>query len=284
MKVVWDRLRWRVLYNLRSPYLRPHRIIYARMERCRPPDFLIIGTERGGTTSLYNYLAAHSRVRRALRKEINFFDENYSKGWAWYLAHFPIYNQKDDFLTGEASPSYLFFPEVPSRVATHLPDTRIIVLLRNPVDRAYSHYHHEASLGYEALSFEDALSREVSTDKDGNWQLTDLRSRGLFASRHYSYLSKGIYIRQLRRWMEVLPRSRFFVAKSEDFFQNPSHVFSQVLEFLHLSPEGGISFRKYNEGQYEPLDLRTRSKLQSFYSSYNRELSLLLNTSFTDWA
>src|SRR5437764_5111475 len=122
------------------------------------PDFLIIGTQRGGTTSLYHYLKTHPCVQLANTKDTHFFDKKFNKGLSWYRGHFPTrlgkyYTQRvrqQPFVTGEASPSYLFHPHAPGRVAQLLPSARLIVLLRNPVDRAYSQYFHAVKLGHES--------------------------------------------------------------------------------------------------------------------------------------
>src|SRR5437879_9845243 len=123
------------------------------------PDFIIIGTQRGGTTSLYSYLASHPSVGPASTKEVHFFDNKYTKGLAWYRAHFPSaiekyyaeHIQKRKFITGESSPYYLFHPHVPKRVAKDVPHAKFIVLLRNPVDRAYSQYNHAVDGGRETV-------------------------------------------------------------------------------------------------------------------------------------
>ena len=128
------------------------------------PDFLISGAQRGGTTSLYNYLQAHPCFELPTTKELHFFDRKFHRGLAWYRAHFPTYLEKcfaqriqgRAFLTGEATPNYLFHPLVSRRVAEVLPRVKLIVLLRNPVDRAFSHYHHILDLGYEHLPFAEA--------------------------------------------------------------------------------------------------------------------------------
>jgi len=246
----------------------------------RPPDFLIIGTERGGTTSLHTYLTENPRIVRALRKEIHYFDQNYYKGWAWYLAHFPV--RKNDILSGEASPHYYFFPEAAERVAESLPDAKLIILLRNPIDRAYSHYQHEVANGYEKLSFKDAISREYAST-NGIWKPRDLRANGISQYVHFSYLSKGLYVKHLKWWMAKIPRERFLIQKSESFFSDPGDSFSQVLNFLGLPSNNLSSFRKYNEGEYEPLDDKLRSQLLAFYAPYNDELSRLLCMDFRDW-
>src|SRR5579863_9235330 len=127
------------------------------------PDFMIIGALRGGTTSLYSYMTAHPGIGPAYMKEVHFFDVHYKKGFPWYQAQFPSLPQKyyrervqkQRFITGEASPYYLFHPHAPKRIAKILPQVKLVVLLRNPVTRAYSHYSHEVAGGHESLSFEE---------------------------------------------------------------------------------------------------------------------------------
>ena len=274
--------RWRIMYTSRSPYLRPARLMAAYAGRIRPPDFLIIGTERGGTSSLYSYLLTEksARIVGALRKEIHFFDQNYTKGWTWYLAHFPVRN--DDILSGEASPHYYFFEEAAERVARVLPNASVIILLRNPIDRAYSHYQHEVELGYEKMSFEDAISREFNMS-NGDWRRKNLRANGTSQYVHFSYLSKGLYVEQMKWWLERIPRERFLILKSESFFNNPGQVLSEVLQFLKLPPTDRSAFTKYNEGHYGPMGQEMRSRLKAFYEPYNRQLSELLRMDLRDW-
>ncbi len=132
------------------------------------PDFIIIGAMRGGTTSLYSYLTEHPNIGPAYMKEVHFFDVYFHKGLPWYRAQFPstvqkYYTervQKQNFITGEASPYYLFHPHAPRRIARLLPHVKLIVQLRNPVSRAYSHYYHEVNGGHEKLSFAEAIDRE----------------------------------------------------------------------------------------------------------------------------
>jgi len=236
---------------------------------------------RGGTTSLYSYLTDSPEIVGALRKEIHFFDLNYSKGWIWYLAHFPSRSSRT-FLTGEASPDYLFYSESIRRIVESLPEVKLIALLRNPVDRAYSDYQVEVASGYESLSFEDALSREYNIH-EGKWQLKDLRERSAYERNHFSYLSRGIYVDQLRPWLQNVSRDRFLVLKSESFFNDPGKVLSQVKNFLGLPADDRKAFKKYNEGQYKPMLMATRTRLRTFFEPYNDELSRLLGLDFREW-
>jgi hypothetical protein len=222
----------------------------------------------------------HPKFAPALRKEIHFFDQHFEKGWMWYLSHFPV--REEGILSGEASPHYYFFPEAAQRVAECLPNAKLIMLLRNPVDRAYSHYRHEITMGYERRAFHEAQDREF-TFTDGVWKRKDLLANGTSQYVHFSYLSKGVYVTYLKKWMEKIPPERFLILKSERLFSEPHVVFPLVLNFLGV-PQGNIStFPTYNEGNYEPLDNELKSQLQAFFAPYNLELSQFLGMDFSEW-
>ncbi len=238
----------------------------------QPPAFLIIGTQKGGTTSLHRYLNKHPDVSMAFKKEVHFFDFFFAKGIDWYLAHFPLRSEAN--LTGEASPSYLFHPEAPRRARDAFPDVKLIALLRNPVDRAYSHHQMEFRRGKEELTFEDAIEREAErlgdSDPDiasGNW-------------RRFSYVSRGIYVEQMARWLSVFPREQFLVIKSEEFAREPERHFAQVLDFLGLPPCQLPEYRTHNAHGYDEMRRDTRTRLSDYYEPYNRQLYDLLGRNF----
>src|SRR5215217_8827850 len=135
------------------------------------PDFVVIGTQKGGTSYFYSLLTEHPLVRRAAAKELHFFDNKFAEGVGWYRRCFSEGEQVDGHrtITGEASPSYLFDPQVPERMARIIPEAKLIALLRNPIDRAYSHYQMEVRRGREERSFEEATEEEMtSTEDEGN--------------------------------------------------------------------------------------------------------------------
>src|SRR5947209_7625266 len=191
------------------------------------PDFLIIGTQRGGTTSLYHYLQAHSCLKPTTTKEVHFFDKKYRKGLLWYRGHFPLVwekvyaqrVQKRAFVTGEASPAYLFHPHVHKRIAQVLPHVKLIVLLRNPVDRAYSQYYHSLELGLETRSFEEAIQDEVERTSQEREKILKDEHYQSYTYRHHSYLTRGIYVDQLQAWMRFFSREQFLILKSEDLYK-----------------------------------------------------------------
>jgi hypothetical protein len=243
------------------------RLVTAHLRQ--PPAFLIIGTQKGGTTSLHHYLGLHDSVSMAMKKEVHFFDYFSSKGIDWYLAHFALWGEAT--LTGEASPSYLYHPETPTRVHDALPHVKLIALLRNPVDRAYSHHQMNVRKGIEPLSFEDAIDQESSRLDEshpdfasGNW-------------RHYSYVSRGLYAEQLERWLRVFSREQLLLLKSEEFSQDPAHGYQRVLEFLELPAATLPTYRSRKSGGYSAMPSETRMRLRAYFNPYNRRLYDLID-------
>lgn len=245
----------------------PERIETAHLRKL--PDFIIIGTQRGGTTSLYRYLTAHQDVGSALRKEVHFFDHYYEKGIDWYLANFPMRSEAP--VMGEASPYYLFHPDVPERVHRLLPRAKFIALLRNPVDRAYSQYQMQLRNSGETLSFEDAIDRERE-------KLSSSDDPGSQTWRRSSYLRRGVYAEQLERWMSVFPREQFLIIKSEDFYENPKRVLHETLEYLGLQPWSPSDFKAHNQRTYATdMNPATRKRLEEYFAPYNQQLYGLIS-------
>lgn len=252
------------------------------------PEFLIIGTQRAGTTSLYKYLVKHPAVAQALTKELRFFDLNYDKGIRWYRSRFPSRRYRQltkrrtglDLVVGEGSPDYLFHPHAPHRVARFLPDAKLIVLLRNPVDRAYSHYWHQVKRGFETLSFEQAVDREPERlEGELEKMLRDERYLS-FERHHHSYLARGLYVTQLRTWMDLFPRERFLIERAEAFFQEPSLVFNRVLEFLGLPPFELDSYDTYNAFSEGAMNPETHRRLATYFRPHNEQLYEFLGRDF----
>src|SRR5207302_2712863 len=136
------------------------------------------------------------------------------------------------FITGEASPYYLFHPHAPARAALVVPKTKLIVLLRNPVERAYSHYYHNIKHRWETLSFEEALAQEETRTRDEGQRLAADPHYNSYNHQHYSYLARGIYADQLQRWMDYFPKEQFFILKSEDFYATPDMKLTEIFMFF----------------------------------------------------
>lgn len=260
------------------------------------PSFLIIGAQRAGTTSLFYYLHRHPHVVHptgqedsvAWPKEIHFFDEKYWRGVDWYRSFFPLAAQRrlarlrgGDLVPAEATPSYLFHPAVPERVAATMPEVRLVALLRNPVERAHSHYQLMFRTGREKLSFEEALAVEDERlEGQVERMLADPRYRSRH-HRHHSYFSRGLYAEQLERWLAHFPREQLLVLRAEDFLARPAEVYRDVLRFLVLAewlPEG---FPPRNIGSRAPIDPAVRARLEHRYAEPNSRLVRLLGDGFT---
>ncbi len=261
-----------------------------RIRTC--PDFLIIGAQKAGTTSLYSYLITHRSVAPAIKKEIHFFDlpQNFSRGVRWYRAHFPTYLsvylrrlRGEGAITGEATPYYIFHPLVPARVWRLSPQMKLIAVLRNPIDRAFSHYHHSVKYGYETLTFEEAIGREPERLAGEVKRIRADQGYHSINHMHFSYLTRGLYADQLEEWLKFFPRGQILVIKSEDLASDPDPVLREVTEFLELVPGRFVLRKRYNVGAYTEINLRTRERLLDYYNSPNQNLYRLLSKDF-GWA
>jgi hypothetical protein len=245
------------------------------------PDFLIIGTQKGGTSSLYRHLWEHPSVRRAIAKEVHYFDLHFHRGEGWYRAHFPMTvlgrnPAATRPITGEATPYYLFHPQVPARVAGLLPETRFVALLRDPVDRLFSHYHHEVALGFERRPLEQALKEEPAMISAEEERLRRDRSATSRAHQHFSYFTRGLYATQLEAWFKVIPRERFLIVNSERFFRSTSEVYDEVLRFLGLPQVRPSNFAPSNARKYEPPPPEQAAQIREAFAPHNGRLFALL--------
>lgn len=235
-------------------------------------DFLIIGAQKCGTTSLYRYLTQHPQIVSATRKEVHFFDLNYSLGLDWYSTQLGKFN-RPTCLYGEASPYYIFHPHVPQRVYQHFSRVKLIVLLRNPVDRAISHYYHEFNrLKAETLPLEEAIAREPDRLKGELEKLETDPTYYSYNHQHYTYLSRGLYLEQLDRWMKLFPKEQFLILSSEEFWANPDRALTEVFDFLQLPPIQLETYLSYNAGNYTLVDPNFHNQLSQYFQEPNQKL------------
>jgi hypothetical protein len=241
------------------------------------PGALVIGTQRGGTSSLYTYLVRHPDTAPSLRKEIGYFTHAYREGPDWYRAHFPPAARdalrrragRRPRLAFEATPDYLLDPRAAARAATLLPEARIIALLRDPVERARSHWKHMRRLGLESLPFPEAIAAE--RERLGEHLARLAAVDPLDASideplprsvARFSYLARGRYADQLGRWLERFPPERVLIVRSEDFFADPPASFASILAFLGLDPWRPSEFRNVSRRDVEVHADRSRASLE----------------------
>jgi len=239
------------------------------------PDFLVLGAQKAGTTALYAYLRRHPEITGPSWKEVSFFDRHYPRGEAWYRGNFPN-RFRARGLVGEASPSYLFHPLAPERVREMVPEARLIALVRNPVDRAFSHYQHEVALGREELSFEDALAAEDDRLRGEEERMRRDPTYFSHAWWNYTYRARGRYAEQLERWLEVFPREQLLVVPSEDLGGDPDGTYARVLQFIGAPPHRLDAYPRVFERQYEPMQPETRARLAREFAEPNERLYALL--------
>lgn len=250
--------------------------------RNRPlPSFLIVGAAKAGTTSLHEYLCEHPKVAPPRAKEIHYFDFSYRRGDGWYRAHFPRARPGD--ISGEATPYYLFHPAVPERVAEGLPGVKLIALLRDPIDRAFSHHNHEVSAGYEDLPFEQALAAEPERLRGEEEKL--LRDPGYrsYSHQHHSYLARSRYAEQLERWLRYFDRDDILILAAEDLFAKPAETVEAAQSFLGLEPHVPADLSPRNIRSYSPIAPELRQRLEAEMEPHNQRLREIAGLDF-NWA
>ncbi len=252
------------------------------------PDFLILGAMRSGTTSLQAMLADHPQVVPALKKEIHFFDLNYQRGPGWYRAHFATRRHMAGRLrrglraiTGETSPYYLFHPLAAQRAAALLPETRLIAILRDPVQRAYSHYWHGIRTGFEQRSFEQAIAEEGASLQGEAEKIRADESYASFAHQHHSYLARGRYLEQLQAWLAHFPTSQLLVLAYEQLFRRPDEI-RRLFDFLGIDANRVPAIQNHNVSRYPALDEKLRAELAAYFRPHNQALFAILDQEF-DW-
>ncbi|MEB3279609.1 MAG: sulfotransferase domain-containing protein [Lyngbya sp.] len=252
-----------------------------------PPDFLIIGVQRAGTTSLYEYLTQHSQVVVTRNwKETYYFDvpENYSQGFKWYLGNFPSKFKKGNKLTFEASPSYIYHQNIPQRIKHDLGDIKMIALLRNPVDRAYSAWQMYHSYSYnphqhlrnraDERSFFEAIQQELNPELNQ-------------AKYPYNYLNRGKYVEQLENYYTYFNREKILLLSFDDFCQNLESVLNQVCNFLEIDSFSLPQIEKFRQEKHaaapyktNPQDNEVMAKLQDYFLPFNERLYNLVNRDY----
>ncbi|WP_291323737.1 sulfotransferase domain-containing protein [Desulfonatronospira sp.] len=251
------------------------------------PDFIIIGAQKSGTTSLFHYLTLHPQVKPSFTKEVHFFDggkkpeiDTFAKGPSWYRAHFPLYTQKGrGFITGEASPLYIFNPLAPQRIFNLVPEVKLIALLRNPVERAISHYFHEKRKGREQLPALEAFQSEKSRIEAALGQ-HDYKSLNFI---HHTYLKRGLYAEQLERYLQLFDKQQLLLIKSEDFFNSPGEALAKTCGFLNINDKhhfSNLTPRNIGHNKHS-IDNPVREYLMQYYLPHNQRLCNLLGQNFT---
>lgn len=196
----------------------------------QPPSFFILGTQKGGTSTLHYWLSQHPELSLPHLKETHYFshDDRFQYGIEWYYDWFVPKGK--EYIRGEVDPSYMFFPKTSKRIKALCPNPKFIVILREPLARAYSHYLMSTQRGYETLEFVQALEREKSRLENDS---------SLFSFEHHSYLTRGNYSEQIRRYQLEFPTSSFLFLRFDDLSDSSSRkeMFQKICRFITISPD-----------------------------------------------
>ncbi len=246
------------------------------------PGFLICGAQRCGTTTMYRTLSQHPQVLKAvLHKGVHYFDTGYLHGRGWYQAHFPLratarlVQQRTGAapMTFESSPYYLFHPLAAGRIARDLPGVKVIVLLRDPVERAYSAHAHELARGFEREPFERALELEDERLAGEEERLIADATYNSPAHQHQGYLHRGRYLPQLQRMVAAVGRDRVHVVDAGDFFTDPEPVWRQTVEFLGIPDTRVPIFEQNNARPRSPMPQPLRESLLQRFTADDEALA-----------
>ncbi len=229
------------------------------------PDFLVIGVTKGGTTSLHKYLDQHPEIQMSRRKEPLFFSHNYKRGIRYYRSYFP--KESEGKITGESSTTYISDAKVPARVKKHLPNVKIILLLRDPVRRAFSHHRMNIN-GFTPNKFDDAIEDELRRYNENNKVV-------------FRYIYRSMYYQNLQPWLEHFRLEDMLILKSEDFFQDTKQELKKVYDYLGLSEVYPKDLKAANQREYDPIDQDTYKKHYQIFAEDSENLKALLGEKFS---
>ena len=252
------------------------------------PNFFVIGGVRCGTTSLYHYLGQHNCIKQAAYDELGYFDDNFHLGLNWYRSLFPtkfvqknIESEYKKFLTYDVTPFYIYNPLVVDRIFKFSPNAKIIAILRNPIDRAYSNYNQKMQdEGDTKTTFEEIVYSEIEKiENDEN----DEENYAFLVDEFYELLlARGFYAKQLEFWFKKFPRKNVLLISSEELAINTDKTVSEIFEFLEVPNQKISDLTKQNERKYPRMKDSTRNTLINFYKPYNEKLFCMLGSKF-DW-
>ncbi|MBO9997409.1 MAG: sulfotransferase domain-containing protein [Cyanobacteria bacterium SID2] len=245
---------------------RPHLDFSAFTQPTRP-EFTIVGVMKGGTSSLSHYFSQHPQILPSARKEIDFWSWKYHRGLDWFLAHFPPHPEFERFIAGDASPTYFQHRQAPERLFEAFPQMKILVLLRNPVDRTVSHYYHRHRSGFESRPLADAIRANIQQIERGE----------IHPDKLDNPVASSLYVFPLQRWTNQFPSEQIRILFSEELFENCHQTLDRIWTFLDLPPHTLDVAEIRNSGEYPPIDDAVRRELSDFFRPYNRQLEDLLD-------
>ena len=246
------------------------------------PSVIVVGAQRSGTTTLFRLLAEHPHLERpTLWKGTGYFDDDYERGPDWYRAHFPVRSLSErgrarPVVAFECSGYYLFHPLAPARIAADLPGVHVVVMLRDPVERAWSAYRHEKARGFETLTFGEAVATEGVRTHGEAARLAAEPGYRSFSHRHHAYLQRGEYALQISRYVDLLGPERVHLIDAHRFFERPVQEFAALQEALGVPVWLPPRVDTWNASSGPPLDDADRQWLMAHFEPHDDALAGLL--------
>ena len=277
------------LWLLNNPEANPYRFSFDKLFRVLTnsqrllPDFIIIGSTKSGTWTLTDFLMQHPNI--FMERNLHFFEYNQSDQISWYRKFFPTESYKSKiekktkqkFIVGENTSTYLFHPLVPKRIKELLPNAKLIINLRNPVNRAFSNYNHQVKQKFEIRTFDDAINSEflrmelLEKNPDLKINNPDFDNAVIF-----NYIRHGIYVDKIRTWFELFPREQIQILPTNLLTNEPRKFLKITFDFLGISDYPIENLKKTNVGNYNKMNETTKKRLSDFYEPHNEGLFELI--------
>jgi hypothetical protein len=245
------------------------------------PTTVIVGAQKAGTTQLYAYMVKHPRCYGAAEKEVDYFSKRPHRSVAWYRSRFPwrwrVRRRRAHVL--EASPSYLPTPSALRKMQTVIPNARLIVLLRDPVSRAFSHYQHKKTRHVEPRSFAEVVDDEIRNNPyPPTWGVALEEN----AQPMLGYVARGYYALQIELLLKLYRRNRVLFIDSASLFDDTAAVCNRAFDYMGLEDFDVEPGKVFNRGFYqEKIDPRVAERLREHYRPYDEMLQELLGRPFT---
>jgi hypothetical protein len=288
-------------FILENPFLNPYRFNLDRMMRHLTrhsrllPDILIVGNNKSASNTVFYNLIEHPQIEGSSRRENRFFDANYWRGENWYRTHFPTKTSKQKFeknnsklLVLDSSPTSYLHPYAAQRVKKLLPDAKLIILFRNPVEYAYSLWWHRSRTKVESETFENCIlnDQERFEETEKKWRNDEVREH-TWVDLRLSYVSDGIYFNHIEKWFSLFSKENIHCINVDDLAKEPIVVLNKICAFLNLPDYHFSNYAKKNVNKedqrkptYPPMNPDTRKKLIEFYKPHNEKLESFLNIKF----
>lgn len=288
-------------FILNYPFLNPYGFSLDRMIRNLTrhsrllPDAIIVGNNKSASNTVFYNLIEHPQIKGSSRRENRFFDANYWRGVNWYRSYFPTKSSKKKFeknnskmIILDSSPTAYLHPFAAQRVKKLLPNAKLIILFRNPVEHAYSLWFHRFRTKVESETFENCIlhDQERFEETEKKWRNDEVREH-TWKNLRLSYVSDGLYFNHIEKWFSLFPKENFHCVNIDDLAKEPIVVLNKICTFLNLPEYHFDNYTKKNVNKedkrkptYPPMNPETRKKLVEFYKPHNEKLESFLNMKF----